>query len=231
MERPYVNCHMTISINGKVTGDFLSRENSKRPIDVYYEINRKYKREGYNGFICGRVTMDGSFTFENRVKIDGYIESEKKDFIPSDLTGFYAVAFDPKGKLGWTDRFITDEDEGYDKAQVVEVLTRKVDGRYLTYLREKNIPYIFAGEELIDVKVALKKLKEMGMEKLLLEGGSVVNGYFLDADCVDELSLVLSPVVADKDDKPLFCGSKTKDFTLINSEVFGGVIVMNFKKA
>ena len=61
MNRPYIICHMTTSIDGKVTGDFLFRDECSEAVEEYYEINRKLKCDG---FICGRVTMEGSFTQE-----------------------------------------------------------------------------------------------------------------------------------------------------------------------
>ena len=84
-----------------------------------------------------------------------------------------------KAKLGWKSNRIVDEDIGYNKAQIIEVITNQVDLRYLNYLRHMKIPYIFAAEKEIDVETALFKLKNMfGINALLREGGSVVNGYF-----------------------------------------------------
>ena len=57
--RPYIICHMVTSIDGKVTGDFLFQAESAAATDIYYRINRDLKADG---FICGRVTMEGSFT-------------------------------------------------------------------------------------------------------------------------------------------------------------------------
>ena len=62
MYRPYIVCHMVTSIDGKVTGDFLSRPECESATEIYYEMNREYKAQGSGGFICGRVTMEGSFT-------------------------------------------------------------------------------------------------------------------------------------------------------------------------
>ena len=47
------------SINAKVTGDFLFQNECTEATDIYYRINRERKADG---FICGRVTMEGSFT-------------------------------------------------------------------------------------------------------------------------------------------------------------------------
>ena len=94
-----------------------------------------------------------------------------------------------------------------------------------------EIPYIFAGENEIDVELALFKLKNLfGIDKLLLEGGSIINGSFQRADAVDELSLVVAPVVADNDSKPLFTNSSISDFILTNSYTKNDVLVLNYKR-
>ena len=155
--------------------------------------------------------------------------SHKDDFIPENLSGFYAVSFDPKGKLGWKNSKIIDEDPGYGDAQIIEVLTEQADGRYLAYLQSMKIPYIFAGENEIDVKIALEKLKSlMGINSILLEGGSIVNGYFQRADVIDELSLVVAPIVADTEDKPLFMDSTLSEFKLKEIKQCDDVVWMNY---
>mgnify|MGYP002645012437 CR=1 FL=1 len=230
MNRSYIICHMVTSIDGKVTGEFLSRPECEKATDIYYEINRNYKADG---FICGRVTMESSFTngwYPDLTQYK-YIETYD-DFIPDNLSGFYAVAFDPKGKLGWKTNKIVDEDPGYGDAQIVEVLTQQVDRRYLSYLQSMDIPYVFAGENEIDIKIALEKLRNlMGMNFLLLEGGSVVNGYFQRADAIDELSLVVAPIIADADDKPLFIESIASYFELKESKQCDNVIWVNYVKS
>lgn len=236
MNRPYIICHMTTSIDGKVTGDFLFRDECSEAVEEYYEINRKLKCDG---FICGRVTMEGSFTQEYYPDLSQH-KAVKPDPCRMDfmldkeyLTGFYAIAFDTNGKLGWKSNRIIDPDGdlGYDGAQIIEVLSENVDERYLGYLESLEIPYIFAGENEIDVEFALFKLKNLfGIDKLLLEGGSIIDGAFLRADAVDELSLVVAPTIADEDSKPLFSDSKITDFTLVNSYTKNDVIVLNYKR-
>lgn len=231
MDRPYIICHMVTSVDGKVTGNFLSTPECADACGIYYEINRNLKS---NGFICGRVTMEGSFTGGYYPDLSEYEPVRNKtDFIPDDMTGFYAVAFDPKGKLGWeSDKIIDpDGDPGYDGAQIVEVLTEEADERYLGYLESMKIPYIFAGEKEIDIELALFKLKNtVGCETLLLEGGSVVNGYFQRADVIDELSLVVAPIVAESNDKPLFTDSSIANFELISAEKKENNLVLNYKR-
>ena len=226
---------MTTLIDGKVTGDFLFRPECAKATELYYEINRELKCDGY---ICGRVTMEGSFTRGYYPDLSEYAPVHhdhgfKMDFMLDDMSGFYAVAFDPKGRLGWKSNKIVDPDGdiGYDNAQIIEVLTEQVDERYLGYLEEMEIPYIFAGETEIDVELALFKLKNIiGCERLLLEGGSIINGAFQRASAIDELSLVVVPVVADKHDKPLFMDSTLSDFELVSAESIKGNVVMIYKR-
>lgn len=236
MTRPYIICHMVTSIDGKVTGDFLSRPECEDATELYYELNRNYNNSGANGFICGRVTMESSFTGGWYPDLSKY-EPVKPDpdsmnfWLDEEyMSGFYAVCFDPKGKLGWKSNRIIDEDPGYGGAQIIEVLTEQVDERYLAYLQEMEIPYIFAGETEIDVELALHTLASHGIDTLLLEGGSIVNGYFQRADVIDELSLVVAPVVADAMDKPLFMDGIVSTFELKEIKRQDDVVWMNYKR-
>lgn len=231
MNRPYIICHMVTSLDGKVTGDFLFTPECEGATEIYYDINRKLK---CNGFICGRVTMESSFTGGYYPDLSEFEPVHNDmDFMLDDMSGFYAVAFDPKGRLGWKSNKIIDPDgdPGYDGAQIIEVLTEQVDERYLGYLESMEIPYIFAGETEIDVEIALFKLKNIiGCETLLLEGGSIINGSFQRADLIDELSLVVAPIVADKDGKPLFMDSTITDVDLIKAENINGNLVLNYRR-
>ncbi|MBQ8696950.1 MAG: dihydrofolate reductase family protein [Clostridia bacterium] len=238
MSRPYIVCHMVTSLDGKVTGDFLRRPECEAATEIYYEINREYKAQGSGGFICGRVTMEESFTGGWYPDLSRYEPVEHGCGLPmncwfDDLAdaGYYAIAFDPKGKLGWRSNVIVDDDPGYGGAKIIEVLTEQVDPRYLAYLEEKEISYFFAGKTEIDVELALTIISDhLSPEFYLLEGGSIINGHFLRADLVDELSLVQAPIVAGKDGKPLFADGDLRAFTLMGAEEKNGAVVMNYQR-
>ena len=230
MNRPYVICHMTVSLDGKVTGEHLVRSNHSPASEVYYEINRNYKADAY---ACGRVTMEGSFTGGWYPDLSEFEPAySPMDYLVDEVTGFYAVAFDPHGRLGWkSNRIIdVDEDPGYDKAQIIEVLTHDTDLRYLTYLQAMGIPYIFAGDTEIDTEEALFKLRSyFGIKTLLLEGGSILNGAFQRAGFIDELSLVVDPVIGGEG-KPLCMDSKVEEYRLVDLKNHDGILWLNYKK-
>lgn len=235
MSRPYIICHMLTSIDCKVTGGFLFQKEVSSATEIYYRINRTIKS---NGFICGRVTMEDSFTNKWYPDLSKYNLSDddklkKEDYISKNLRGYYAVCFDTKGKLGWKENHIVDPDKdpGYDGAQIIEVLSEDVDRRYLKYLESLDISYIFAGEKTIDVNLALSKLKNIfKCDKLILEGGSIINGAFENAQAIDELSLVVAPVIASSDSKGLFSNSEMTNFKLISVKTEEGNLILNYKR-
>ena len=228
--RPVVICHMVTSIDGKVTGDFLFSEKGMKVSESYYEINRRLNGDA---FACGRVTMESSFTNSYAPDLSEFSDTDIpcKDQI-STRHSYYAVSFDRLGRVGWTDSMIHDEDDGYDNCHIIEVLTENTPTKMLAYYRSIGVSYIFAGKDDINIKVALTKLyKLFGIKKLLLEGGSIINGAFQREGLVDELSLVVAPIIADKDDKPLFMNSVTSEFRLISAETLkDGAVWLRYMK-
>ncbi len=73
--------------------------------------------------------------------------------------------------------------------------------------RGVRILIINSKEGRVDLKPCLSKLGEMGMTSLLVEGGSHVNGSFLDEGLIDKLILFLSPrVIGDQQAPGIFDG-------------------------
>ena len=165
--------------------------------------------------------MESSFTGGFKPDLSGFADAEilKEDFI-AQKHHYYAVSFDRHGSVGWTDSVIHDEDEGYDDCHIIEVLSKDTPVQMLAYYRSIGVSYIFAGEDDIDIHTALCKLYSLfGIKRLMMEGGSIINGAFLKADAVDELSLVVAPMTADADDKPLFDGCASHLFTGASAKV------------
>ena len=147
MNRPHIICHMVTSIDGKVTGEFLSRPECEKATEIYYEINRNYKADG---FICGRETMQESFAGKEDAPLYKYknVEVPSGDFIGDKNAKFFAVSFDRHGHIGWESNYIKDEDAGYDNAHIIEVVEGDaVSTLSLAYFRDIGVSYIGADTE------------------------------------------------------------------------------------
>lgn len=203
--RPFVVCHMLVSQNGRVTGSFLADAACAEACEAYYDLNRD---DSAQAFACGRVTMEGSFTGGWQPEWEQWetVEVPPGDYVAPAAAGArrFAVAFDRCGRLGWKSACIEDADPGYGGSHVVEVLSSAVAPGHLAYFQKVGVSYIIA-DELYEALVRLRAL--FGVERLLLEGGAVLNEAFLAAGLVDELSLVHAPLMAEPDDAALFAAA------------------------
>lgn len=211
--RPFVICHMVTSIDGKVTGDFLFTKTGTEVSESYYEINRKLKGDA---FACGKVTMESSFTngFKPDLSVFKDVTIPHEDYV-AQKHNYYAVSFDRHASVGWTDSKIHDEDPGYNDCHIIEVLSDNVPDETLAYYRKIGVSYIFTD----NIETALYKLYSLfGIKKLLLEGGSIINGAFFRENCIDQISQIIAPFIADKNDKPLFSDASMTEFKLLDCQ-------------
>ena len=86
------------------------------------------------------------------------------------------VVLDAHGKIGWGR-----SDIGGDP--IVVVLSKTVSNAHLAGLRGEGVSYIFAGRSELDLALTLDILnRELGVKRLLLEGGGSANGAFSARD-------------------------------------------------
>ena len=68
---------------------------------------------------------------------------------------------------------------------------------------QDGVSYIFGGERELDLASTLEILhRELGIDRLLLEGGGGSNGAFPRAGLIDEITLAICPVVDEVKDAP-----------------------------
>jgi len=138
--------------------------------------------------MCGRITMEDYARGEKLEKILNTEIIPKTDAVVFSTSVSYTIAIDPSGKLQWQANVIEGD-------HIISVLTECVSNDYLAFLRDKDISYLFAGKEEIDLSVMLEKLAtEFKIKTLLLEGGGKINGAMLAAGLIDEISLLLAPI-------------------------------------
>ena len=232
MDRPYIFCHMLMSLDGKIVGKYMDTKECDEPSEQFYEIafgkNAYYKHQGW---LSGRVTTDDNFTMYRKPKLDKTAPIVPPgDFITDGNYSMYYVSIDPLGKLGWQSNTLIYETT---TAHVLEVLTEKASNAYKAMLRKLNISYVIVGKDELDYKLLMEKLyHKFNIKTLMLGGGGILNWSFIQAGLCDELRLVMAPVADGASQSPSIFETKedlTSDkpvgFELKNVEVLenGGI--------
>lgn len=208
MKRPFIFCHMFVSLDGKIEGPYMDTEEATASGDLFYAISfgeKPYYK--HQGWLSGRATTDDNFTFYEKPDLkETFSPVPAGDYIIKTNKPMYYISIDPSGRLGWKCNTITYRET---KAQVIEVLTEKVSDQYKSFLRDLAIPYIIAGESNVDPVLAVEKLSNyFHMETIMLGGGGVLNWSFIQAGMCDELSVVMTPVADGSSDKPSLFDSR-----------------------
>jgi 2,5-diamino-6-(ribosylamino)-4(3H)-pyrimidinone 5'-phosphate reductase len=188
--RPHVICHMLSSVDGKIDGAAL------RAVTKDGEYEATGAMLNGDAWICGRTTMQQHFAEDKR-----FVSASNKPAGPQPVfvarrAKSYAISVDTLGKLRWPGGDL-------DGDHLICVLSERAPADYLAMLREKQISYIVSGASSVDLADALNQLGEhFGIRTLLLEGGGHINGAFLEADLVDEISLLIVPGIDGRHEIP-----------------------------
>jgi riboflavin biosynthesis pyrimidine reductase len=186
--KPHVICHMVSSIDGRLAPSRWTTSPDGTRTDwtaAYAEIHESLAGDAW---IVGRVTMaemakGKPHAAEGQVVVERPYHFAAKDSRP------FAIALDPSGRLHF-DRADIDRDH------IVVLLGRDVPDNHLAELTGDGVSYIIAETKEIDLAATLDVLsRELGIQRLLLEGGGGINGSFFAAGLVDELSVIIAPAL------------------------------------
>ncbi|HEX3860284.1 MAG TPA: dihydrofolate reductase family protein [Stellaceae bacterium] len=184
-----------------------------------------------DAWLVGRVTGQEFARAETYSDRADRVYPREAWFARRDATA-YGVVLDAHGKIAWGR-----SDIGGDP--IVAVLTENVSGAHLQSLQTDGVSYIFAGKHDLDLELALNSLNhELGIERLLIEGGGTTNGAFLRAGLIDEISLAIlpgidgakgAPSVFDSGDE-VTAAAPVRMMTLESSQVLdGGAIWLRYR--
>lgn len=178
--RPYIICHMVASIDGRIDCEMVEKISG----DEYYTTLEALECPS---LLEGRVTM-------------AHYNAAKEPFMPkngkqagglsihvAEESDAYMVSVDTLGRLQWKSNTI-------DGVPLVCIVSEQATEEYLETLREQQISWIAVGKERIDLEKAMEILYgRFGVKRLGLLGGGHINGGFLEAGLIDEVSLLLAP--------------------------------------
>ena len=179
--KPHVICLMACSVDGRT---LPSRWRPK----MASAFERVHDELAGDAWLVGRVT--GAEFAKGKPYAAPTSETFPREpwFARRDAKA-YGVVMDTQGKIGWGRA-----DIGGDP--IVVVLSEAVSDVHLAGLRADGVSYVFAGTSGLDLNLTLEILnRELGVKRLLIEGGGGINGAFLRAGLIDELYLILCPTV------------------------------------
>ncbi|MDE5444675.1 2-hydroxy-3-oxopropionate reductase [Bradyrhizobium sp. CSA207] len=220
--KPYVICLMASSVDGR------THPSRWRPMGTGADWFEKIHDElGGDAWVIGRVT--GSEFAKGKPYPATTETFPRQNWFARRDADTYGVVLDAHGKIGWGR-----SDIGGDP--IVVVLTEGVPDSHLAGLRGEGVSYIFAGKSEIDLMLTLDVLnRELGVKRLLVEGGGVANGAFLRAGLIDELNLILCPAVDGASGAPFVFDSTEVDrdrraplaaMTLESTRQLGGGVLL-----
>lgn len=191
--KPYVICHMMSSLDGHSLTDGWDREFKKHAGELYETLAQTFQ---FDVWICGRVTMQEIAHGEGYPPGLATAPIARKPFFAKRDASSYAVAIDPQGKVAWKNNQALG-------SHVVAALTEAVSDDYLAYLQSIHVSYFFAGATEIDLAQVVATLAdELGARRLIVEGGAHVSGTFVNAGLVDEVSVLILPLIDGRGDHP-----------------------------
>lgn len=196
--KPYIHLNSAMTADGKI-----ATNNSSLQISSKDDLIRVHKlRYKYDGIMVGINTVlidDPKLTIH---KIDA-----KKEDNPT------RIIIDSKARTPIIARVLNDD------ADTVIVVSKKAPKNRVDKLKSMcNV--IVAGDDQVDLPLAMSKLYDMGILSILLEGGSTLNFSMFKDKLVDKLSVCIgSKILGGFDSKTLIDGEGFNPNECINLRI------------
>lgn len=185
---PKIICHIMSSVDGRLlTERWTEPFNGKSKgelMGVYAAIGRKLNADAW---MFGKNTLQEGYFPKKFHTSDKTPLAHPIPYLAHKTSSRLFVVIDP-------DADILYESSAVRGDRIVTVLPETAPAAYLEYLQQRDISYLFAGVKGDELNAAMKALAEtFGVETLSLQGGGIIDGAFLQAGLIDELSLVGYP--------------------------------------
>jgi riboflavin biosynthesis pyrimidine reductase len=153
-----------------------------------------------------------------------------QDFLPEDILNrpnrkTWTSVVDGRGRFrnGYTAD--CDDPETY----MVHLTTESAPPEYLAILRSRNIPYLIQGQGKVDLPKMLEKVKtQLKVNTIATSSGGKLSGALIRASLLDEVNILLSPLVIGGYTVPTLFASPEPDWPAIQPNKLKLLEVKNF---
>lgn len=184
--KPQVICHIMSSVDGRLLPSRWTLPfGGTEPSELFREYAVLGKSLVTDAWMFGKATSREAFPDKFMPKTTDHPEAGKIHIGNRDSARLF-ITVDPDADILYTsDRLRGDN--------IVTILGINATNDYLTLLEEKGISYIVL-EDPTTLDEALAVLYDkLGVRKISLQGGGIINGAMLAGGLIDELSLVIYP--------------------------------------
>ena len=179
--RPYTICHMIASVDGRI--DCQMTEQIEGGNEYYEALDAL----SCPSMLMGRVTMQMHYALPEPFTTTDTTPIGCEAYHVATKSAAYCVGIDTHGSLEWG------ENE-FDNQALLIITDQNCPRSYHDRLTEQGISWIATGESGIDLHRAMECLRTIfGVERLAVTGGGHINGAFLEAGLLDEVSFMVAP--------------------------------------
>lgn len=211
MDRPYIVMQMAASLDGRTSFASKLTMFDKHPAaDLLPDGGPIWKKvEAAIEASCHpQATIMGSGSVQREgdplrelLLFEGDPATLHEDFLPGDVverTTTWAVLVDGRGRC--RSGYKATENPG---CHILHLVSHLAPDEYLAFLRREKIPYLIGGERHANLSAAMRRLCGMlGIKSARLWGGGAVNGAMLRADLIDEMHVIVWPIMIGGDATP-----------------------------
>jgi riboflavin biosynthesis pyrimidine reductase len=186
--KPYIICHMISSLDGGIHPSRWTKSPDGSPSDWSATYEKIHQSLACDAWMVGRVTM-AEMSKATAHPPEDYGAVDRPYHFPERSARPYALVIDRSGKLHFSGPTVSGD-------HVVVLLGPDVPDSHLAELAADGVSYLVTDNADMDLPSVLDVLnRELGIHRLLLEGGGAINGSLFAAALVDELSLLVAPAL------------------------------------
>ena len=172
---------MIASVDGRIDCDMTEQIEGG---NEYYEA---LEALDCPSMLMGRVTMQMHYALAEPFVAHDTTPIDREAFHVARRAEAYCIGVDTRGKLQWG------ENE-FDGQALLIITDEKCPKAYHDRLTEQGISWIATGRDGINLARAMELLaEEFSIERLAVTGGGHINGAFLEAGLLDEVSYMVAP--------------------------------------